>query len=293
MKVPYWDTAKFLADYEAAVQWLHAITGRRDSRWMTYLNDLRAYEPAFASGDFRRVRANSLKGLLNTYFEAHMLVEIHQALSGHSSDGVKKTLRNVIKGQLSYDQDGTNARGRNHMFELQMAATLKNLGYHLQFSGDYDCGIFHFGKGNIAVECKRPQSEASLLDVIEESISQIDRRVESKDAFCGISAINVDLVVNKDFKMIEAQDETELRRDLRDSIVPLTQKYKERLRGRYMGRHCLGVVFQLRAMSRIPEHGYPIVTRMVAPIDLVDRGHPHFDYLLDLQRRFASKFQLD
>ncbi len=107
-------------------------------------------------------------------FEALEIHEIVVAFQGDRSPALKTKLMRALCGPISpFDEQPKNSEARNTMFELSLAADWKNAGSEVEV-GEPDIKL----RAPVALfqtECKRPFSENSVRNNIEDAASQLGK----------------------------------------------------------------------------------------------------------------------
>lgn len=285
--VNYSDVGELIQRLEAAVAWLDSYGGKtRNTRWHNYLHDLKAYAPAFQTRDFSKLRTPSAVGFYSSYFEADLLVRIHQAFNGEPRPWLKRQMGYLRDGRSSYLAEGGEAR--NYGFELWIAALFQRAGYAIDFDEHHDCGLRGCYDGFLTVEAKRPQTEGMLTRRIEEAIDQINRTVLTVPS-CegGVVAICLDKILNKDFKLLQSTS-SNLLSEIGESIDSVIDKQEARWKQDYHNKRCLGILFQVRLISTLDDDPTPIVVNASRFVDLIGAGSGVGKFYLEMLEKLSN-----
>lgn len=136
--------------------------------------------------------------LVNAIYELDILIYIHKSLEGSNIPGLKQKIKAIRKGPDSYaDEKGNKNYGRNIVYELVVASTLYNCDYVPNISTLADVSTMIDGQ-TIFVECKRPQSNSNIEDLVKGGFDQLSDRLlnfVSQKAY-GILFISLDKLLN-------------------------------------------------------------------------------------------------
>ena len=182
-----------LAELEAAIRWLETCTGRSASstRFSAYLRVLREWK----AGQLK-LSGDELLSVLNATSHAYELIEIHQTLAKTELVGLAKKLRKYMTGpELEKDELSSSSSNlaRNIGFELLLLARFCNCGLKVSLSSGADIVISREGI-DVAIECKRPQTERKIEDSIKDAHRQLRLRRKGRKpgvVFIGMVALSV------------------------------------------------------------------------------------------------------
>jgi hypothetical protein len=119
-------------------------------------------------------------------------VQLHNHLGDESHERFISTLRRSFKGpaEIKDETGGASIAGRNYMFELVVAARLKQVGFDLYFDGDADATLNIDGT-RVYVECKQALGE-NPRGLLVDAFKQIRRRCEERtDQQFGIGVLGL------------------------------------------------------------------------------------------------------
>jgi hypothetical protein len=134
----------------------------------------------------------------DNFHDASELILIHQHLSNYDCPIFKRTLAQAVNGPtLLAAERPQSSDARNRIFELAMAAQFRAAGFRPKFLEPADSIITVAGV-TCSVECKRIQTENSLVENIEKAYSQIKHRLsqEASTNPRGLVAIDISKLLN-------------------------------------------------------------------------------------------------
>jgi hypothetical protein len=109
---------------------------------------------------------------------------------------LKKTLQQAVNGPLLLAEERPQTSdARNKVFELVMAARLREAGFKPRFAEPADAVVTVDGI-TCSLECKRIQSEAGLAEALAKAYSQIKQRIGGNPRERGLIAVDISKVVN-------------------------------------------------------------------------------------------------
>ncbi|MCI0558488.1 MAG: hypothetical protein MN733_08335 [Nitrososphaera sp.] len=144
---------------------------------------------------------------VNTLFEAHDLIAIHQGLgNGQYDEYIKDHLKTLSSGpnRCTDEHIGTSSnRSRNFAFELLVVSKLVLSGIELDFSIKTDIAC-KYENWTLLFECKRLQSEKKVEANVRDAFKQLQDhyRSPSRASMRGTIALDISRIVNPEFKLL-------------------------------------------------------------------------------------------
>lgn len=205
---PYWQLDQRL---DGVILWLEKhgvrIPATRIARYRKSFDELlQIYE----SGDEGSAWDN-FPELVNTLFEVHELLLIHEGLANHTGEvDLRSKLSEIAKGPTSYtEEDGRSSnRARNTAFELILASRLSSVGLHMDQALPTDTAC-RCNNRTLLFECKRPMEKANLERNVKKVDKQLKRQYQNPKRVRarGIIAVDVSRLSNPDSKILVANSE--------------------------------------------------------------------------------------
>lgn len=156
--------------------------------------------------------------------------EVVNALAGCDAAALKAKLHDVLSGPyLPTDEDSSSKnKSRNTLFELSVAAKLHRAGFEPKLGEHPDLSIV-VNERTVCFECKRPSSEAKVVDRLKEAEDQLlrvlnDPRVPRRAR--GVVAISLSKVMNPGDKLFVYQLEDRGRQGLVETLERAAALYK-------------------------------------------------------------------
>jgi hypothetical protein len=175
---------------------------------------LDAYRNTFATNEqlIREDRISELQAripfptFLNDFHESNEILEACDEFQDLSTPGLRQRLEKVLSGTEELEQEtASGGEPRNILFELVMAAALKQAGFqvHLDQIGDV---VFKISGLPCFMECKRVHSQQKLAERIKGAARQIGRRCDgSQDSrSAGVIAVDVSKLLNPGGRLFDA-----------------------------------------------------------------------------------------
>lgn len=136
---------------------------------------------------------------IETNFEANALIEVYRQFQADDSEVLAIKLSRVVDGQPFTSNEGRKTEPRDILFELELAALLKQWGLSVQLGGLSDFS-FEFQDVSFVCECKRVQTPKALHANLQDAGSQLARALDQQDTprSMGIVGINVSKIVHLD-----------------------------------------------------------------------------------------------
>lgn len=134
----------------------------------------------------------AIPNYLHGLFEVMGMYEVMKAFRTNRSDALKAKLARALDGAISpSDEKSKNSAARDMMFELELAAALKNGGADIEL-GEPDIQM-RLLEQIFLMECKRPFAENSVLRNIEDAASQLGKDLNKpcNEMAYGIVAISL------------------------------------------------------------------------------------------------------
>lgn len=222
--------SNLISELQAATQWLDRLgIAYSATRFGRYRKTLNALEAARLAGIDLFSAARDLCAFA-PLFEANELVIIHQGLSGKRLDAyLRPKLTEFVSGPDSYIDENTSSsnKARNTGFELAVIASLATAGLSIrQDAGDADV-VAQLGTTTIVVECKRPQFEERVQQVITDARHQLAKRYRKarNSRTTGIIAIDLTKVKNPNLSVTSAVRRQEVVSAISQSMECVVKTY--------------------------------------------------------------------
>jgi len=153
----------------------------------------------------KRIRAR-LRDYLVALSESFELSDVMAHLKSLPPQVLGPKLKIALKGPTLPTQENTNSNNaRNVLFELSVAARLKNAGIEPTLGEHPDVSCYVADKP-VFIECKRPFAEATLGENIESAANQLLTHLATDGKAVGIIAISVSKALNPGFQPIRTPD---------------------------------------------------------------------------------------
>jgi len=203
-------------------EWLESLSipasrGRIDR----YARVLRKFADCRESGTAEEWLARRGTGdLLNALIEAQELIVIHDELRARTNSEIERRLTACYKGPADARDEqpqSSSNRARNITFELYLGSQLLRAGLEVVFHSTGDLRFHALGR-EFFVECKRPQSAASVERLHAEAVRQLAARFSSASnpqSARGLVAISATKMFMGDSRIIPVSDRTRLDRYVR------------------------------------------------------------------------------
>jgi hypothetical protein len=176
--------------------WLSSLGIRlRPDRWheaARLVRKARDQRERIERGGSRVAIPNYLHGL----FEVMGMYEVMRAFHTNHSGALKAKLARALDGAVApSDEKSRNSAARDMMFELELAAALKNGGADIEL-GEPDIQMRLLGQ-LFLMECKRPFVENSVLRNVEDAASQLGKDLDKPghEMAYGVVAISLSRVL--------------------------------------------------------------------------------------------------
>lgn len=171
-----------LAEFDRAMDWLEGLVGvTPGGRFQRYRARL---SPAFrlllenhADEILRQIPPAEF---IETNFEANALIEVYRQFQADDSEVLAIKLSRVVDGQPFTSNEGRKTEPRDILFELELAALLKQWGLSVQLGGLSDFS-FEFQDVSFVCECKRVQTPKALHANLQDAGSQLARALDQQD----------------------------------------------------------------------------------------------------------------
>ena len=228
------DFAEISAEVEAAAAWLESIGVRyAPSRLGKYRKCLRRLRFAAGRGPQALRQAWSDTRIARMGVDIEEWTRIFRAFKDTTDPAIVDRLRVFIGGPESSDEEKIGAPSnvaRNVGFELGTAADLRLGGIDPDLAGlaDLRCVV---QDRDVFIECKRPWSENSVDDNIQDAMHQLKKRyavAREPDRARGVVALSVSRVLNPDGKRRNVQSLDDLDRMLEEAAEVFVYDFEAR-----------------------------------------------------------------
>jgi hypothetical protein len=177
---------------------------------------LDAYRKTFARNELliRENRSSELLAkipfpkFLNDFHESNEILEACDEFPDLNTPGLRDRLEKVLAGTEELRQEAPQKGGaRNFLFELVMAATLKQAGFQVRLDQIEDVFFNVSDRIPCFMECKRVHSQRRLGELISDAASQIRQHCNNSShrRACGIVAVDVSKLLNVGDRLFDAQ----------------------------------------------------------------------------------------
>lgn len=158
-----------------------------------------------------------------------LIYETFSNLRRYEISPPKEKLKSIIDGPFLPEEEekgSGNVNNRNYLFELELAAKLRNRG--IKILGFADVKI-EFESVNFFIECKRLFSDKNIKSNIERAYEQLKKQMSEKDR--GIIALSIEKIYKTDHLIFEATEaETEDRvNQIIDTFIRENEEYWQRI----------------------------------------------------------------
>jgi hypothetical protein len=195
---------------------------------------LDVYRKTFATNELL-VRENRISELeakipfpkfLNDFHESNEILEACNEFPDLKAPGLRDRLEKVLAGTEELGQETPQKGGaRNFLFELVMAATLKQAEFEVKLDQIEDVFFKVSDRIPCFVECKRVHSQRRLRELISNAASQIRQRCDNSShrKACGIVAVDVSKLLNAGDRLFDSQT----RDDLSSAVKEMLELYRK------------------------------------------------------------------
>ncbi len=201
-KIKKQSQAKTFAEFDSAMDWLEKLPGVSSiGRSQTYRDNLsKVFRLILENRTDQILKQISPPEFIETHFEANALIEVWRQFQTDNSARLAEKLRRVVGGQPYTSAEGKKTEPRDILFELELAALLKEWSLPVDLGDPTDL-IFEFQNTAILCECKRVQNPNALDGNLQEAGSQLRKRLanQPQSKVClGMIGINVSKIVHLD-----------------------------------------------------------------------------------------------
>jgi hypothetical protein len=207
VKEEHSDFSEFKSDVESLGEWLRSLGIKFEKgRIASYTRTQKEIAEHIAKGNPAESESSTtFAQQADNFHDASELLFVQEHLSDYDSKIFKSTLQLAVKGPilLSDETPGTSD-ARNRVFELTMAARLRQAGFKPRFVEPADAVLAVNGI-TCSLECKRIQSEDGLEEAMERGYSQIKHRIQDGLANArGLIAVDISKVITRPEKSTSA-----------------------------------------------------------------------------------------
>ena len=185
------------------------------------------------SAEARAIFASDPVGFSIAFTEAEEIVELLPFLRSTETKIVRPRVERALLGPpIPTDEDQNSSKGRNALFELVMAAKLKQAGYEPILGKHPDLAIDADGR-RLLIECKRPASEGAVRKRIKEAGTQLAGQVRSWRSGAGtrgVVAVSLTKLINPGDKVLTYTGVDDGRRFLGDALERLQKEFESTVR---------------------------------------------------------------
>jgi len=181
-------------------------------------------------------KKNNVEKLVESYdneilwyatLESGAFLDIHRAFHDIESRLVPRgKLRDILRGPfLPRDEDPLiqNIHARNTLFELQIAAKIRNAGIEILGFDDID---FLFKGHKFNAQCKRIHSPKMVEENVGKALEQAAKRMNDASQAKGLICLAIDKLTGKDGKILRVKTAS----DIQNELVRITSDFVERNR---------------------------------------------------------------
>jgi hypothetical protein len=269
--------AEHLAEFDRTMDWLEGLVGHTaGGRFQKYRARLsQAFRLLLEDRPDQILKQIPPAEFIEINFEANALIEIWRQFRTDVSPILVEKLSKIARGQLFTSNEGRKTEPRDILFELELAAFLRELGLVVSLGGLSDFTA-EFQDLSALCECKRVQTpnalEANLQDAGPQLATALSRWKEPRRCM-GIVGLNVSKIIHLDVSSVPRYPETQYG----DYLLPadiVAVKHEAQFGAAVRERMLSFVNQHIRTLQRpVPEHvaGYILFYR-ISGMDMSGTG---------------------
>jgi len=221
---------------------IHNIMIKDGSRFSIYKECLDRLASYSSEGDWGEIIEKYGMGVvfasLKETIETYDIFKIFEHLD--CLEYVKK-LSKIATGNIISDKNEIHTEPRDYLFELFIAAQLKNAGYYVQFA-EPDI-VIRNNSNNIYIACKRPNSENNLENSLKKAKKQIIRKGR------GLIALSLDKLLNKDFGILKIRENESYSNKMDRFFKPYIREKRANIKRWIADRKVFGIIYTFGCVS--------------------------------------------
>ncbi|MBW2020682.1 MAG: hypothetical protein JRI58_13075 [Deltaproteobacteria bacterium] len=195
-----------------------------------------------------------------TLIKETQFVEIYQVFWAEKSRKLPRSkLTEMLGGPyLPWEEDpkDQNIHSRNTLFELEIAAKLKQAGTEITNFDDID---FAFREKTFNVQCKRVHSAKMIGADVEKAADQFSKRMRLKSKLKGIICFSIDKLTGKEHKILKVKNVQQIQPGMAELTTNFIKVY-HRLWHNFLNINILAIYVFLQAVATIDEEPPGLLT---------------------------------